>query len=165
VRPATDDDWRKAWRLVEELRAWDLGQSRAIGLDTRGVASTFYPGDADEVRRWTSPPAGCFLTALDDGQFAGCASFRALEPGACEMHDVYVRPAFRGRGIGAQLVERLIEEARGAGYDVMRLETATFMTHAHALYAAQGFRVREPYRTVPAELAAITIWMERSLRA
>ncbi len=150
---------------MEELRAWDLERSRAIGLDLQGVASVFYPGGSGEVRAWTSPPGGCFLAALDGGRFAGCASFRPLAPGACEMHDVYARPAFRGRGIGALLVGRLVEEALDAGYAVMRLETATFMTHAHALYAAHGFRVREPYRDVPAELAAITIWMERPLHA
>jgi GNAT superfamily N-acetyltransferase len=96
-------------------------------------------------------------------EFAGCGSFWPLAPGTCEMHQVYVRPAFRGRGIGAQLVARLIEEAARAGYGAMRLETATFMPHAQAIYGAFGFRPCEPYRNVPAELAAITIPMERSL--
>jgi GNAT superfamily N-acetyltransferase len=50
------------------------------------------------------------------------------------MHDVWVPPAERGRGIGARLVARLVEEARDSGYGVMRLE-----------------------------FAAITIWMERPL--
>ena len=79
------------------------------------------------------------------------------------MHDVFVRPAFRGRGIGVALVERLMEEARGAGYGRMKLETATFMPHAHAVYAALGFEVCPPYRSVAPALAAITIWMQRRL--
>lgn len=142
-----------------------MAQSREIGLDTAGVADTFYPGDMAEIRRKTAPPAGCFLVAGEDADFVGSASFRALGPGACEMHDVWVSPAHRGRSIGATLVERLIEVAKDAGYSVMRLETATFMPHAHTVYAAHGFRVCEPYRTVPAEFAAITIWMERPLGA
>ena len=164
-RPESEADWREAWRLVEALRAWDMAQSREIGLDTAGVANTFYPGDMAEIRRKTRPPAGCFLVAGDDANFVGSASFRPLGPGACEMHDVWVPPAYRGRGIGARLVERLMEEARLAGYDVMRLETATFMPHAHAVYAAQGFRTCEPYRGVPPEFTAITIWMECPLGA
>jgi GNAT superfamily N-acetyltransferase len=140
-----------------------MAQSRAIGLDTEGVASTFYPGDMAEIRRKTSPPAGCFLVAREDDAFVGSASFRPLAPGACEMHDVWVPPAERGRGIGARLVARLVEKARDRGYGVMRLETATFMPHAHAVYAAQGFRACEPYRSVRREFAAITIWMERPL--
>ena len=152
-------------RLVEELLAWDLGQSRALGLDTDGVADTFYPGGLAEVRRKAAPPGGCFLVVMDGDAFAGSASFRPLSPGACEMHHVYARPAFRGRGIGAKLVAHLVEEARRAGYRVMRLETATYMQHAQAVYAAQGFRVCEPYRSVPAEFVPITIWMERALSA
>jgi GNAT superfamily N-acetyltransferase len=79
------------------------------------------------------------------------------------MRDVFVRPAFRGRGIGTALVERLMEEARGAGYGSMKLETATFMPYAQAVYAALGFRVCPPYRSVAPALEAITIWMQRRL--
>lgn len=125
--------------------------------------STFYPGDLDEVRQWTAPPEGCFLVAIEGEEFAGGASYRSLSPGTCELHDVWARPAFRGRGIGVALVERLMEEARRAGYGRMRLETATFMPHAHVVYTELGFAVCEPYREVPPDLAAITIWMERRL--
>jgi GNAT superfamily N-acetyltransferase len=118
-----------------------------------------------EIRRKTTPPAGCFLVAREGDALAGCASFRALSPGACEMHDVWVPPAFRGRGYGARLVAELVEEARRAGYGLMRLETATFMGHAHEVYAAQGFRPCAHYRSLPAEYAAITISMERALGA
>ncbi len=148
---------------MEALRAWDYGISRTLGLDTAGIADTFYPGDMAEIRRKTSPPGGGFLVAREGDEFAGCASFRALSPGACEMHDVWVPPAFRGRGIGGQLVKRLLEEARHAGYGLMRLETATFMGHAHVVYAAHGFQACAPYRSVRPEFAAITIWMERAL--
>ena len=82
-----------------------MAQSREIGLDTAGVADTFYPGDMAEIRRKTAPPAGCFLVAGEDADFVGSASFRPLGPGACEMHDVWVSPAHRGRSIGATLVE------------------------------------------------------------
>ncbi len=148
---------------MEALRDWDYGISRTLGLDTAGIADTFYPGDMAEIRRKTSPPSGGFLVAREGDEFAGCASFRPLAPGACEMHDVWVEPAFRGRRIGGRLVARLMDEARLASYGAMRLETATFMTHAHVVYAALGFRVCAPYRSVRAEFAAITVWMEREL--
>jgi len=79
------------------------------------------------------------------------------------MHDVWVPPEFRGRGHGMRLVAELLEEARRAGYGLMRLETATFMGHAHAVYAAQGFRPCAHYRSLPPQYAAITIAMERAL--
>lgn len=137
--------------------------SKVLNLDLDGVADTFYPGDFAEIRGKTSPPHGCFLVALEGEDFAGSASYRPLLPGACEMHDVFVRPAFRGRGIGTALVVRLMEEARGAGYGAMTLETATFMPYAQAVYAALGFEACPPYRSVAPALAAITIWMRRRL--
>ena len=42
----------------------------------------------------------------------------------------------------------------------MCLETAMFMRDAHSLYRALNFKVREPYRRIPAKFAAATMWME-----
>jgi hypothetical protein len=93
----------------------------------------------------------------------GCAAFFRLEAAACELHSVYVRPASRGAGIAGQLVRQLVEQAREAGYRVMRLETATFMEQAQKLYESLGFRVREPYRSIPPQFAPYTIPMELDL--
>jgi ribosomal protein S18 acetylase RimI-like enzyme len=87
-----------------------------------------------------SPPQGRLWLAEYDGQLAGCVALRQLEPGACEMKRLYLRPAFRGKGLGRVLTERLVAEARSIGFRQMRLDTVEpVMTDAVAMYRRLGF--------------------------
>ena len=156
LSPATDQELRDAGTLMSELKDWDLEQSRALGLDAAEVARFFYPDD-DQIS------GRILLLAMAGHSPAGCAAIHRLDEIACELHSVYVRPANRGSGIAGQLVRQLAEQAREAGYRAMRLETATFMGEAQKLYAALGFRVREPYRSIPPQFAPYTIPMELDL--
>lgn len=94
-------------------------------------------------------PRGSLLTALVDGALAGCCALRPLDsvddPNACEMKRLYVRPAFRGLGLGRQLVEATLDAARQAGYACVLLDTLSDMEAARALYEDLGFVEVPPY--------------------
>ncbi len=94
-------------------------------------------------------PSGQLLLAYVGDALAGCGALRALADvdyaNACEMKRLYVRPAFRRFALGRALAERLLDEARRAGYSVMLLDTLDEMEAARELYSTLGFEEIPPY--------------------
>lgn len=94
-------------------------------------------------------PRGALLLAWVDGALAGCCALRPLDTSdysnAAEMKRLYVRPAFRGLGLGRQLTEGILDAARQAGYGCVLLDTLDDMESARALYEDLGFEDIPPY--------------------
>lgn len=98
-----------------------------------------------------APPEGRLLLAEVDGLGAGCVALRKIGCGVCEMKRLFVRPEFRGRGLGEALVREVIGQARGIGYCRMRLDTVASMREAAGLYQKLGFLEIDPYVFNPVE--------------
>jgi GNAT superfamily N-acetyltransferase len=126
--------------LFREYEAW-------LGMDL------CFQGFEEELRslpgKYTEPE-GRLLLAQKDGKTAGCIALRKIDEGVCEMKRLFVRDGFRGDGIGLLLVEKVISEARRAGYLKMRLDTfPPKMGKAVKLYESHGFREIPPYYDNP----------------
>jgi ribosomal protein S18 acetylase RimI-like enzyme len=96
-----------------------------------------------------APPGGRLYLAYEDGKPAGCVGLRKIGDDICEMKRLYVRPLYRGQGIGRRLVLELVKDARELGYVRMRLDTLPSMKRALELYRAMGFKPIDPYRDNP----------------
>ncbi len=92
-----------------------------------------------------TPPAGVFYVVREREAAVGMGALRQLREGVGEIKRIYVPKAVRGGGVGAQILEQLMKDARGFGYTELMLETGPFMTSAHRLYEAAGFVDVPPY--------------------
>lgn len=132
--------------LIDAAREIFLDYARSLSVDLcfqnfEAELATL-PGDY-------APPEGRLLLAWVDHALAGCGALRGLADtdyaNACEMKRLYVRPGFRGFGLGRMLAQSLLDEARSAGYSVMLLDTLDEMEAARELYASLGFDEIPPY--------------------
>jgi len=140
---------------LEEVRTLFLEYARSLGF------SLCFQGFDEELRALPgmyAPPRGRLLLAIEDGGPAGCVGLHEWDGPAAEMKRLYVRPAFRGRGLGrtlseaalAEAPEAALAEARALGYRSVRLDTVpSLMQSAIALYRELGFREIPPYRDNP----------------
>lgn len=106
------------------------------------------------------PPTGVLLIALDEKDAAGCVALRDIGDGLCEMKRLYVRPRYRGAGLGRKLAYTIIEHAAALGYTLMRLDTLDTLKQAMGLYESLGFKKTGPYYDNP--LPGVVYW-ERAL--
>ncbi|GFI50920.1 putative N-acetyltransferase YsnE [Lachnospiraceae bacterium] len=94
-------------------------------------------------------PYGRLYLAYYDGELAGCIGLRKIDGQNCEMKRLYVRSQFRGKRIGTQLIQRIIEDARQIGYSCMLLDTLPFLESAIHLYREYGFYETDSYNESP----------------
>ena len=85
-----------------------------------------------------------FLTRCD-GVAAGCGGVQLYGDEYAEVKRMYVRPAFRGIGLGRSMLSHLTDYARQNGAAALRLETGIYEGAAIGLYESFGFRRRAPF--------------------
>lgn len=150
--------------LSKELVTFLMDTEKAMGIYDPVVYEAYgYESGAAQLPGEYVAPDGCLLLALVNGEAAGCIAGHKLSASVCEMRMMYVRPAFRGHGIGRALVTALIDEAIKMGCSLMKLETITYLTEAQRLYHGLGFYDIEPFHKHEHSLAHISVFMERAL--
>lgn len=114
----------------------------------------------DDMYRWSPPesvhampaerlrqPDVAFFAAWDGEILAGCGAIKHLDATHGELKSMRAAPAYRGRGVGRAILDRLLAEARARGYARVSLETGRpdpFLP-AQALYRANGFVECPPF--------------------
>lgn len=86
-----------------------------------------------------------FVVARVDGQPAGCGGIEIVGRDYGELKRMFVRPAFRRRGVSRAILNHLIQIGRDRGMPVVRLETGIHQHAAIALYESAGFYRIPPF--------------------
>ena len=123
------------------------------GIDLDEEVAKGPPGDL-------VPPSGVLLLARVNGEAAGLGGVRYLDTEIAEVKSMYVAPAFRGTGLGRQILARLDEIALEHGCRAVRLDTSDYLTPAVGLYRSAGYHEVPAYNENP----KADLWFERGLR-
>lgn len=139
LTPLIDQDWDGARILLREY---------AAQLDVDLCFQDFETEMAHLPSHY-GPPRGTMLLARVDGALAGCCALRPLDSSdyanASEMKRLFVRPQYRGLGLGRLLAEAILDSARQRAYGCVLLDTLSSMETARALYQDLGFVEIPPY--------------------
>ena len=133
-------------RYIPDVRAIFVEYQKWVGYD---LCFQNFEQELKDLPGDYAPPDGRLYVAMADSAVAGCVALRKIDKVTCEIKRLFVRPAFRGTGLGRRLTIQVIRAARGIGYARMRLDTLPAMSAAIALYESLGFVEIEPYRYNP----------------
>ena len=141
----------------------DESAARAIVAEYNDAVGVVVRDDDATLRAYLRGPGALWL-AEHGGAAVGCVVMRPLPnvaPGACEAKRLYVRPAQRGSGIAAALMDALETFAVRAGYRAVYLDTFEDLAGAVRFYERRGYERIDRYNDNP----QATIFMRRALGA
>lgn len=159
----TDGDRSRVRELFLEYLEWlytIVFEEYGVSIEAKAVLES----DMANLQSF-DPPDGRLLLATEGSRLAGIGCLRRIRDDTGEIKRMYVRPEFRGKGIGRALLEELLAQAQVAGYKKVYLDSGHFMKAAHSLYRSAGFHEIEPYpeSEIPVRFQATSIFMEKRL--
>lgn len=166
IAAETETHIEQARTLAREYVGWLLDSIRVYypQVDTTIFAAEHkYDDVSKKIPGDNMSPDGRLLLALDGDHAAGVIALGKLSDTICEMRTLFVRPAYRGTGLGKKLAQAVIDQARQIGYDTMRLDTLGFLDSALGLYRSLGFRSIEPYAEVSEAIKPYVHFLELDL--
>ncbi len=155
-------------KLNIELITWISEQLRDnYQLDSVSIIGQTIPEYVDDhLKDLTSlkPPDGIVYLLVVEGNIVGMGALRKLGNEVGEIKRMYIRPFYRGRGYGKQMLNKLLEVGSKFGYSSFLLETSKFMTVARHIYKSVGFVEREEYPEIetPTAFRQYQIFMEKT---
>ena len=137
-----------------------------INLESvNGMSNEQYVKEFLEEFTKIEPPHGIILVLLANDNIVGMGAVSNHGSGVGEIKRMYIKPEYRGQGLGRTMLSKLIDRGREFGFSKLRLETADFFEAAQHLYRTVGFRDIEEYHggEVSLCLRGTTRFMEMNL--
>jgi phosphinothricin acetyltransferase len=133
VRPATEDDLP----AIAGIYNWAVNQTFAT-IDSEPLSS-------EEVKSWYAAHVkrNPLIVAEEDGEVIGWARLLPWKQRGFDIVEdlVYVDPVHQGRGIGRELLARLVDDARALGYRTIVASVAADNSSGLKLHQSLGFEV------------------------
>ncbi|CAJ0996864.1 GNAT family N-acetyltransferase [Sodalis praecaptivus] len=144
----------------------DKNHSALSGLvsELDAFQSQLYPAESNHCLDFSTVDEEgirCVIAHDAAGFAAGCGAVLLQGGGFGEIKRLYIRPAYRGRRLGEQLIARLERLAAADLCHQLRLETGIHQQPAIALYRRCGYARCDafpPYRDDP-----LSVFMSKSL--
>lgn len=133
---------------LDVVRSLFREYSQALGID---LCFQGFEAELAQLPGKYAAPTGRILLAWEGEQAVACVAMRKVDDISCEMKRLYVRPELRKRQLGRRMVDRILAEAKQAGYRRICLDTMPSMNAAIGLYTDLGFQQIEPYVFNPVE--------------
>jgi ribosomal protein S18 acetylase RimI-like enzyme len=161
----------RVFDLMVEYYEWIAGEVRehfkvdilADGgfSSVREYVASYFDGLVSEVSS-----RGVFYLVEFDGVIIGMGALDKIMEKAGAIKRMYIRPAYRGKGCGKALLQRLLQKAKELGYHSVYLETGISMTAAQRLYRSVGFVERDAYpgTEIPPPSRSKFVFMEKNLQ-
>lgn len=150
ITPNTANQFNDAISLFQEY-----ANSLSISL-----AFQNFDEELNIINSMYGSPTGCLLLVYDNELPVACAAYRKIGEDICELKRMYIKPNYRRKGIGQEIMNILCTRSKLNGYRLMRLDTLDTMTPAIKLYSNNGFYTIEAYYHNPNEGV---VYMEKSL--
>jgi putative acetyltransferase len=133
--------------VVVTREAADSPDAAALVDELESHLAARYPVESRHgfsVQRLIEQQVAFFVVRVG-GEPAGCGGVQLVGDEFAEVKRMWVRPKFRGLGLGRIMLEQLAEHARARGLAVLRLETGVDQDAAISLYESFGFRRIPPF--------------------
>lgn len=140
IRPIKRDEWAAAKLLVYRVAHRIFNETRSLeeaiaDYDSRGALD-----DMLDIQKNYFDNGGIFLVMTDDQELIGTGAIRKFDDETCELKRLWFLPSHHGRGLGYQMIQKLLGIARQMGYQKVRLETDPItQKRAYDLYKRLGF--------------------------
>jgi diamine N-acetyltransferase len=149
IRPAVPSDNALIRTYIAELADYERAPEKAVATEADIARHVFgeHPLVRVEMAEWEGRPAGFALWFFNFSSWEG-------KPGVY-LEDLWVRPEFRGKGIGKALLQHLAKRAVEHGCTRYVWQVLDWNTPSIAFYQAMGAQVMTEWLTCRVEGEAL----------
>ncbi|WP_394521031.1 GNAT family N-acetyltransferase [Pantoea sp. SGAir0184] len=148
---------------ISEVDKGDSDLARLIS-ELDAFQSELYPAESNhclDLSTVSDEQLRCVIVRDEEDAPAGCGALLFHEDGSAEVKRVYIRPEYRGRKLGEQIVSAIEGIALERNSRLLQLETGILQQPAIALYRRCGYEICDAFP--PYKPDSLSVFMRKEL--